>query len=524
MIAGDLLGERARLTPAAPALVFIPASGGEARRFTYAELDRRVEARARLFAERLGLAPGDRVGILAGNRVEFVEAFFACAKAGTVLVPIGTRLTAPEVAPLVADSGMKALLYSAEHATTVLELPTRPRTVALDGAQLPGDLDDPAEMDSLLGGSLSPKPRLSPEDLWALLYTSGTTGKPKGVMIPHRQVLWNGYNTVIAWQLCSDDVTPIFTPVYHAGGLAAFLVPIVTIGGAVVLFEGFEPERVWEVIEEERCTVVLGVPTIWQRLAEVPAFDTVDLSSVRWLISGGAPLPRFLLDRYQARGVVLKQGYGMTEVGVNCFTMTAQESVAKAGSIGKVMPFTEARLVNTVGEEVATDAVGELWLRGLHVCRGYWNQPQATATSLDAQGWFHTGDFARRDADGFFTIAGRAKDMLISGGVNVYPAEIEGELLLHPQVRDAAVVGVPDEAWGEAGVAFVVAESGTALDEEELRRWLSGRLARFKHPKYFSFREELPRTPYGKVVKGELREEWLSESGRHGGQPVEKRG
>ncbi|HEX4952026.1 MAG TPA: long-chain fatty acid--CoA ligase [Thermoanaerobaculia bacterium] len=516
MIAGDLLGERARLTPGSLALVTVPAAGGDGERLSYAELDRRAEACARLLAERLGLGAGERVGLLAGNRVEFLEVFFACAKAGTVLVPIGTRLTAPEIAHLVADSGLAVLIWAGEHEATLRELASLlplPQTVALDGPVLPTDLDYQAERRALEGGRLTRRPRLGPEDLWALLYTSGTTGKPKGVMIPHRQLLWNGYNTVISWQLTADDVTPIFTPLYHAGGLAAFLVPMVTIGGRVLLFEGFDPEVVWRVVEREGVTVMLGVPTILKRLAEVPAFETADLSRLRWAISGGAPLPRVVLDRYRERGVVLKQGYGMTEVGVNCFTMTVEEALTKAGSIGQPLPFTRARLAREDGAEAAAGEVGELWLKGPHVCRGYWRQSEATAAALDADGWFHTGDLARRDEDGFYTIAGRAKDMLISGGVNVYPAEIEGELLLHPGVADAAVVGVPHPEWGEVGVAFVVAVEGLAPSAEDLLAHLAGRLARYKHPREIVFLDALPRTPYGKVVKGELRERYLAGRG-----------
>jgi fatty-acyl-CoA synthase len=243
---------------------------------------------------------------------------------------------------------------------------------------------------------------------------------------------------------------------------------------------------------------------------EDPGFASADLSHVRWLISGGAPLPTYIIEAYQRRGVVFKQGYGLTEVGVNCFAMTVEESAARPGSIGKPLMFTETRLIGEDGEEVATGEVGELLLRGPHVCRGYWNNPEATAAALDADGWFHTGDLARRDADGFHYIAGRKKDMIISGGVNVYPAEIEGELLLHPAVRDAAVVGVPHPTWGEAGVAFVV-PGGEPPSPEDLANFLGGRLAKYKVPREFVFVEALPRTPYGKVVKGELREGYLKD-------------
>jgi fatty-acyl-CoA synthase len=360
------------------------------------------------------------------------------------------------------------------------------------------------------------------EDLCCLLYTSGTTGRPKGVMIPHRQVAWNAYNTVIGWGLREDDVSPVFTPLYHAGGLFAFLTPIFAVGGTVVLHPHFDAGEAWRAIEEEGATVVLGVPTIWKMMAEDPAFETADLSRVRWLISGGAPLPAYLIDTFENRpggpggGVPFKQGFGMTEVGVNCFTMTVEDARAKKGSIGRPMPFTEVRLVDEEGAAVPDGTVGEMLFRGPHVCLGYWNAPEATAAALDDDGWFHSGDLARRDDDGFFYIAGRRKEMLISGGVNVFPAEIEAALLLHPAVEDAAVVGVPHETWGEAGIAFVVLRTGddgpsAPPDGEELTVFLGERLARYKLPKGYRFLDALPRTAYGKVVKGELRDLYLTE-------------
>jgi fatty-acyl-CoA synthase len=504
MIAGDLLGERARLTPDRLALVSVPT--GE--RFTYAELDVRAARLARVWRA-LGVRKGDRFALLADNRVEFVDAFFAAAKAGVILVPLGTRLTPRELAGILEDARPAGLLYGSEHAGTVkalTDLVLLGHWVALD-EPLPGHprLADLAEAESW-----APE-RCDPEDLWCLLYTSGTTGKPKGVMLPHRMILWNGYNTAASWQLRPDDVSPIFTPLYHAGGLSVFLVPLFTIGGTLVLHRGFDAAEVWRTIVEERCTVVLGVPTIYKLLMEAPAFATADLSHVRELVSGGAPLPIYLIEAYRERGVTLRQGYGLTEVGVNCFAMTADDAVTRLGSIGKPLLFTEARLEGEDGQEAPVGEVGELCLRGPHVCKGYWNNPEATAAALDAEGWFHTGDLARRDVDGFFYIAGRAKDMIISGGVNVYPAEIEGELLLHPQVRDAAVVGVPHPTWGETGIAFVVPGEEPPM-AEELAAFLEGRLAKYKIPRDFVFVDALPRTPYGKVVKGELRDRYLGAS------------
>lgn len=504
MLHGDVLGERARLTPEKTALVFVPTG----QRLTYHEIDDRAAACARSWTAGLGLAKGDRVGILANNRVELLDAFFAAGKSGIILVPLGTRLTAHELAYIVRDSGMRALMYGGEFAATVRGLRALvevERWIALD------DPADPADVRWADLLSLTPDPGpltpCAPEDIYCLLYTSGTTGKPKGVMVPHRMVAWNGYNTALCWQLRENDVSPIFTPLYHAGGLGAFLLPIFAIGGTIVLHAGFDTGEIWRTMERERCTVALGVPTIYKLLMEATEFRTVDLSSVRWLISGGAPLPLYIIEAYQARGIVFRQGYGLTEVGVNCFAMTDEDAVRKKGSIGKPLMFTQAMVVDENGLEVAADEVGELLLRGPHVCLGYWNNPEATAAALDPEGWFHTGDLARCDNEGFFTIAGRKKDMFISGAVNVYPAEIEGELLLHPAVTDAAVIGVPDPTWGEVGVAFVVPR-GDPATVEELAAFLAGRLAKYKIPKHFLFIDGLPRTAYGKVVKGELATRW----------------
>ncbi|MGD1147552.1 MAG: AMP-binding protein [Thermoanaerobaculaceae bacterium] len=501
MLHGDVLGERARLSPDKTALVFVPT--GE--RLSYRDLDGRAFACAAAWRDQLGLTSGDRIGILAHNRVEFLGNFFAAGKSGVVIVPLGTRLTAHEFAFMIRDSGMRALVYDGAFAEVVRDLKRLvelERWVALDEPVDPSDSRFP----DLLSRTPDPGPRtpVSPEDTYCLLYTSGTTGKPKGVMLSHRMIAWNAYNTVISWQLREDDISPIFTPLYHAGGLGAFLLPIFAIGGTVVLHADFDPTEIWHTIESERCTVVLGVPTIWKLLMEAPEFASVDLSYVRWLASGGAHLPLYIIEAYQKRGVVFRQGYGLTEVGVNCFAMSNEESVRKKGSIGRPLMFTQAKLIDTEGLEVETGEVGELCLKGPHVCSGYWNNPAATAASFDEDGFFHTGDLARRDEDDFFTIAGRKKDMFISGGVNVYPAEIEGELLLHSAVADAAVVGVGHETWGEVGVAFVVPRPAQQVTADELGAFLAIKLARYKIPKDFIFVESLPRTAYGKVVKPEL--------------------
>ena len=504
MITADILGERARLTPDSVALISVPT--GQA--FTYAELDRRARVCAHIWMKHCALAPGDRIGILSENRVEYLDAFWAAGKSGVILVPLGTRSTARELAQIVRDSGMRRLMYSARFDAVVQELRQLAACdgyIRLDpGSAYPSDLDY-ADCFERVSPDALPRVPISSEDIYCLLYTSGTTGTPKGVMIPHRQIAWNAYNSVISWQLRDTDSVQIFTPLYHAGGLAALLAPLFAIGGCVLLHDGFDPSEILRTFTKHKCSILFGVPTTFRMLMDAPEFGATDFSHARWCISGGAPLPAYIISAFQRRGVVFKQGYGLTEVGVNCFAMTADDSVRKAGSIGKPLMFTEAKIIGEGGGEAPDGETGELCFRGLHVCRGYWNNQEATAKAFDAGGWFHTGDLARRDAEGFFYIAGRLKDMIISGGVNVYPAEIERELLLHPAVADVAVAGVPDERWGEVPIAFVVLNAGGSADVDELLAFLGSRLSKIKLPKRFYFLEALPRNAYGKVLKNELR-------------------
>jgi fatty-acyl-CoA synthase len=497
MIAGDILGERARISAEKCALVYVPT----AQRFSYAQLDQMTVRMARVWMEQLGLRKGDRIGILAQNSPEYVCAFFAAGKTGVVLVPLSTRQTAHELAFVVENAGLSALLYETEFTQIAGELrAARPsmKLLALNGVEWEAALAsaEPSAFHNV---------PCAPEDVYCLLYTSGTTGKPKGVMLPHRMIVWNAYNTAISWQMRDSDVIPIITPMYHAGGLTVFMTPGLLLGATLVLCRKFDASEVWRTIGQERASLMMAVPAIFKMLMEAPEFSTCDIRSVRWFISGGAPLPLYIMQAYLARGILFKQGYGLTEVGVNCFAMGDEDARRKPGSIGKPLLFTVSRCIDADGREVERDQTGELCLKGPHVSLGYWNAPEATTAALDAEGWFHTGDIVRVDEEGFFYIAGRAKDMFISGGVNVYPAEIEAELLLHPLVEDAAVVGVDHEKWGEVGAAFVVARgSGEPVSAELLAAFLAGKLARYKVPQHFIFVSGLPRTAFGKVVKPEL--------------------
>lgn len=504
MITGDILGERARLSPDGVALIHVPTR----MQFTYAELNRRALRCARVWTDLCSLLPGDRVCILSENRVEYVDAFWAAGKSGIILVPFGIRSTAHELHQILADCGPRCLMYSARYEKLAKELQQLLAFEHLISLDVESTIPEAMRYSNVVS-KVSPDPLSTgpqAEDIFCLLYTSGTTGRPKGVMIPHRQIAWNAYNTVVSWQLRQSDRVQVYTPMYHAGGLTVFMTPLFAIGGSIVVHDGFDVAEVLHAFREYECTILFGVPTIFKMLLDSPEFASLDLSHLRWCASGGAPLSLQLLRAYQGRGVIFRQGYGLTEVGVNCFAMSDQDSLRKAGSVGKPMMFTEAKLLDAEGNEVATNDVGELCLRGPHVCRGYWNNPAATAQVLDAEGWFHTGDLARRDEDGFFYIAGRSKDMIISGGVNIYPAEIEKELLDHPAIAEVSVIGAADEKWGEVPVAFVALKSGASASDREIIEFLRPRINKIKLPRQVMFIEALPRNAYGKVLKLELQD------------------
>ncbi len=507
MNAEILLSRRAALTPNRVAL--LEAAAG--RRFTYAELEARANQTARWLAGRQ-VEPGDRVALLAHNSVHFVDLLFACLKIGAIFNPLNWRLAAPELAYILSDSRPKVLIFGPEFSGLMPDL--RPALddaclIPCEGAAGPDSSEPPLEPE-VAAQAADPIliDTVGEDDPACLLYTSGTTGRPKGAMLPHRQILWNAINTVISWELTAGDVSPILTPMFHAGGLFVFLTPLFYAGGRVVVARTFDPADSLRLIQKEGCTVILGVPTLFQMWLEAPEIRTADFGRVRWFISGGAPCPLPLLEHWRREtGTVLRQGYGLTEAGTNCFTMTDEEAVAKAGSVGKPIFHSAMRLVDAGGSDVPPGETGELLIQGPHIMTGYWSNAQATAEAL-RDGWLHTGDMARQDADGFYTIAGRYKDMIISGGENIYAAEVEAVFHEHPGVRDCALIGRPDEKWGEVGLMVVVPADDT-VTAEALLAHCAGQLARYKVPKSVVFIDTLPYSPYGKVEKIKLRAQVL---------------
>lgn len=512
MHAADILSKRADLTPDREALYDLHTG----RRYTYAELNTRANRAANFLRERFNVQRGDRVSILAQNCLPFVDLLFGLGKIGAIFAPLNWRLTAHELVYIVNDLQPRVLICGPEYVSVLAEMRSDINVdylISLEGADIPGT--EPYE--SLLeqaSGSEPERPPLEADDTYCILYTSGTTGKPKGALLPHRQILWNAINTVISWGLSEEDVSPILTPMFHSGGLFVFLVPLFYAGGRIVLARSFDPEESLKAIVEEQCTVILGVPTLFQVWMNSPAFAEADFSHVHFFISGGAPCPPSLIEAWsRMKGVAMRQGYGLTEVGVNCFTMTDEDALRKAGSVGKPIFHSRMRLVDEDGRDVPFGETGELIIAGPHVCAGYWRNPEATADSL-RNGWFHTGDMARQDEEGYFYIAGRYKDMIISGGENVYAAEVEAVFREHDAVADAALIGQPDEKWGEVGLMIVALKLGRSASVEELLAHCQGRLARYKIPKRVEFMVELPYSPYGKVIKAELREKWKVKSGK----------
>ena len=508
MNASDLLTKRANLTPDREALYDFTTG----LRYTYAELNERANRAAKFLQERYEVRKGDRVSMLAHNSIAYVDLLFGLGKIGAIFAPLNWRLTSRELTYIVNDCQPKALIVGPEFVSTLHEMPDAiqvEHVISLEGAEVPGA---PTYEESLSQAPASEpaRPHIDAEDGYCILYTSGTTGRPKGAVLPHRQILWNAINTVISWGLSEADVSPILTPMFHSGGLFVFLVPLFYAGGRIVMTRSFDPDASLKLIAEERCTVILGVPTLFQLWMNSPRFAETDFSQVHFFISGGAPCPPSLIESWnKAKGVTLRQGYGLTEAGVNCFSMTDEDALRKMGSVGKPIFHSEMRLVDSNGNDVPAGETGELLIKGPHVCVGYWNNPTATGEALH-NGWFHTGDMARMDEEGYFYIVGRFKDMIISGGENVYAAEVEAVFREHDCVADAALIGQPDEKWGEVGLMIVACKPNQTVEAEELLKFCAGRLAKYKIPKRVEFVESLPYSPYGKVMKADLRQMFVS--------------
>jgi fatty-acyl-CoA synthase len=416
---------------------------------------------------------------------------------------------------LIADAEPVALIYGSEFVEQVNELrdriPSVETLVSLGEEASPGDL--PFVEREGLSDAPVPELDLDGNDPWVICYTGGTTGLPRGAILTHKAITANAVNTIVSWGLTPNDVAILNAPLFHAGGLNVFTAPLAYLGGTSIVCKGFDPDQVFDLVQDAGVTLFFGVPTMFILLQAHPRWDEADFAQLKLVISGGAPCPMGVFEEFWAKGVDFKTGYGLTEAGPNTFWLPAADVRRKPGAVGYPLFHIDVQVIRKDGSKCEPNEVGELIIRGPHVFAGYWNDPQTTAGALrpvpatgSEEPWLHTGDLAKRDAEGYYTIVGRLKDTIISGGENVYPAEIESVMHGHPAVAEAALIGMPDPTWGEVGRAVVVLEAGQALTEETLLDYLRERLARYKLPKSAVFVQALPQTGAGKVDKKALAE------------------
>ncbi|WP_020658647.1 acyl-CoA synthetase [Amycolatopsis benzoatilytica] len=476
---------RSKVNPESVAL--IDADTGE--RISYAELADRVAGRAAAL-HGLGVRKGDRVALLALNSTDYLETLFAAAWLGAITLPVNFRLAAGEIRFLLDDARPVVLVHD--------DLFTGLAQEAATGQILINARD----LGSAERAELVPT---GPDEVAVLMYTSGTTGRPKGAMLTHGNLEANAVNILTAGEgLLPSDRSLAVAPLFHIGGLSLFTLPLLYAGGTVAVASKFDPRQTLALLEREKVTVHFMVPAMWAAMSQVPDFDSYDLSELRYLLCGGAPCPLPVIEFYEGKGLTFVEGFGMTELSPAALVLESAFVRSHAGSVGRPFLHVEARIVDERDDEVEVGEVGELVLRGPNVFAGYWGLPSASAETMRG-GWFHSGDLARSDSDGFVTLVDRKKDMIISGGENVYPIEVEQVLYRHPGIADVAVIGAPDPRWGETVVAVVVPDEGASLDQDEVIAYCRERIAAFKCPHRVEVVAELPRNATGKLLKRELR-------------------
>jgi fatty-acyl-CoA synthase len=509
MYIGDYLGRRELYSPHAPAIV--DAGKQPALRFNYRQMNERANRLANWLRAEAGLEKDGRLAILARDGVEHLDCFFACSKLGAVHTTLNWRLHWQELKSICENTRPRVLVFSDDFKGKVQSLVNSGGDsgslllIHLDGEGLPGSLPFEQILASAPAAPVTCE-GVEADDIAALIFTGGTTGLPKAAQVSHRMIAWNTLNTVIH-DLTHNDIYLNVFPMFHTGGLFVYTLPQIILGGLTILVRQFEPEETLRLIEQEQVTIFAAVPTMYQMMTQAPNWSEANLSTLRFCTSGGAPLPVPLVEKYtHEKGIRFKQGFGMTEFGPGIFALAPEDALRKAGSIGRPNFYVEARVVDEHNRPLEPGNPGELVLKGPSYCSGYYNDPESSQAAVDDLGFFHTGDIAQYDDEGYFYIVDRKKDMFISGGENVYPAEIERILYRHPAVHMCAVVGLPDPKWGEVGAACVLLKPGAQADESEIIDFLTQHLAKFKVPKKVVFMDALPISAAGKILKRELRE------------------
>lgn len=488
------LSIRARRDPDRVAVV----AGDE--RITYSALyDHAARAAGALAA--MGVQRGDRVAVALKNRPEFLEVLFATLSIGAIFVPLNFRLAAEQVRYALEDSGARLIIVQKATDGAVAEA-----LAGIEG-ELPVIRVDGPDADYRRwrnSAVLLPAVGVEPTDPASIVYTSGTTGAPKGAVLTHDGILTNIHNYLFDWDLRRNDVTIVVNPIFHVV-LYILCVPLLYKGGRVVLLEDFDAEEAIRLAEKEKVTVWFAIPTTWQTILSSPALPDWDRRRIRFIGSGGAACPATLMERIAELDLPYRQGYGLSETTSSATTMAPDNQAERPGSVGQPFVFTQARIADNDGNEVPTGSTGEIQLRGRNICSGYWNKPEETAESFDADGWFRTGDLGRMDDEGFIWIVDRKKDVIISGGENIGSIEVEQVVIDHPSVAEAAVIGVPHPHWGETPCAVVVAEPGANVEADALIAFCRQRLAHYKCPTSVVVVDALPKTASGKIAKAAVR-------------------
>ena len=496
----DWLAHYARATPNAPCWTDLHSG----RSYTFAAANDRVRRLAAHLASACGVEKGDRVATLAMNSTDLLEVHAACAKLGAIFFPLNWRLAAPELDYIAGDGAPKALIHDDETKPLLDAMTaTIPHHIRTDGK----GGDSAYEQAIAASDGDHPTPDIDLDDTWLILYTSGTTGRPKGAPNTFGMAFINAVNLGFASEIGPGSVGLTVLPLFHTAGINCYAMPILHAGGSTLVMRAFDPAETLRLIGDPGVglTHFFGVPANYLFMSQHADFAATDFSRIVRCGVGGAPSPVPLIETYNEKGIAITQGFGMSETSPLVSIQTFEQALAKPGSAGRCGLHAELKIVLENGEDAAPDEVGELWVRGPNITPGYWNRPDANEKEWQ-DGWFKTGDAARVDPDGDLWIVDRWKDMYISGGENVYPAEVENTLFALKGVADGAIVGAPDEKWGEVGVAFVVRDAGAALSEADVIDWFQGKVARYKIPARVVFIEELPRNATGKVLKRTLRE------------------
>lgn len=508
---GNWLFKRSLISPAKPAIVF------EDQVLTYAEMNRRVNRLSQALFK-MGLELGDRVGVLSRNCPEFLEAYFACAKTGLIFVPLNFRLAPPEIAYEINDSDLRCLFFHLELESQVHK--TAPllsiKNLKLVGWGRPLN-SETIHYETFLENESEEEPPVAEGTVaWdtpqMIMYTSGTTGTPKGALLSHQKTLFNTLNAQIYFDLCSNDTMLVVLPLFHSGGLNIMTVPTLYAGGKVILQSRFDPEEFLKVIAARRVTQAMVVPTMINTLLKETRPEKHDLSSLRSILVGGEPISAGLMLQARDRGLPVRQIFGQTESSIQLW-VPEEKAREKAGAVGVPVFYGEVRVVDEKGRPVSSGETGEICVKGPIQMLAYWNLPEETEQTI-RDGWLYTGDLGRIDEDGYVYVVDRMGDMYISGGENVYPAEVEKALLNHPKVFEAAIIGVPDAKWGQAGRAFIKLKKGKTITLEEVVAFLKENVAAYKIPKSLEIVDDLPKTASGKIKKSLLAKRLLKQQAK----------